>query len=88
MTGEQDHAAVADAILARQAARRERANAIMASPAAKGRESIAFALACRTEIPAARAIAAMAEAPELHGVDAIIAWVDAIPPRPPLEVVR
>lgn len=77
-----------DRVLAARTARQNRITAIMEAPEAKGRENVAFALACRSEIPAGRAIALMAEAPDLSGVKEIIAWADAIPARPPLEIVR
>lgn len=87
MTGPETDRSV-DRLLAARAARQTRITAIMEAPEARGRENVAFALACRSEIPAGRAIALMAEAPELSGVEAIIAWVDAIPARPPLEIVQ
>ncbi|MDO9426033.1 MAG: hypothetical protein Q7T93_04310 [Methylobacterium sp.] len=84
-------AAFADSILAKQAAwirrHRPRYQTIMTSDEATGRGNLAFALALRFDLPAGRAIALLKEAPELDGVEAILAWVDSIPTRPPLEIV-
>lgn len=79
--------ALADTILDRQALARERMHGIMEVPEAEGRESIAFALACRRDIPLGRARTLLAEAPEMTRIADITAWVEAIPTRPPLEIV-
>jgi hypothetical protein len=80
-------AAFADSILDRQARARERMHGIMEVPEAEGRESVAFALACRQDIPVGRARTLLAEAPEMTRIADITAWVEAIPTRPPLEIV-
>nr|USU31598.1 hypothetical protein NG677_20115 [Methylobacterium sp. OTU13CASTA1] len=83
--------ALADRIIAKQAAWRRRQTpryqAIMTSDEAAGRGNLAFALALRFDLPAGRVIALLKDAPELDGVNAIHAWVDSIPTRPPLEIV-
>ena len=80
--------AYGDRTQAEREARLVRMNTIAAAPEARGRESVAFALAIRGDIPAGRARALLAEAPDLNGVAAIFEWVDAIPTRPTLEIVR
>lgn len=80
--------AYGDRALAERERRVTRMHAIMAAPEACGRENVAFALAIRGDIPAGRAIALLAGAPQLDGVAAIFAWVDTIPARTPLEIVR
>ena len=69
-------------------ARLTRMRTITAAPEARGQENVAFALAIRGDIPAGRAIALLSQRPELSGIEAILAWVDAIPARPSLEIVR
>ena len=77
-----------DRTQAEREARSTRMRTIMAAPEAYGQENVAFALAIRGDSPAGRAIALLAERPALHGIEAIFAWVDAIPARPSLEIVR
>ena len=87
MTEVPAHVRLASTILARQAAARDRMAAIVTAPEAEGRETVAFALVCRLDIPAGRARTLLAEAPEMSRVEDIMAWIDAIPARPPLTIV-
>ena len=69
-------------------ARLTRMHAIMALPQAQGRENAAFALAVRGDIPVGRAATLLAGAPNTNSAAAAFAWIDTIPARPPLEIVR
>ena len=82
-----DPAAIVDDYLARQARARERLHAIVSAPEAAGRKRLAFALACRFDLPVMRVRALLAGAPELATLTDIMAWVDAVPTRPALEIV-
>ena len=73
---------------ARQLAARERMREIDQAPEAAGKERLAFLLACRFELPVMRVRRLLAEAPDFADLLDLVAWVEAVPTRPPLEIVR
>lgn len=75
-------------LIERQAAARNRMREIDQSPEAAGKERLAFLLACRFELPVMRVRRLLADAPDFAGLPDLVAWVEAIPSRPPLEIVR
>lgn len=80
--------AYGDRTQAERDARLTRMHAIMALPEAHGRENAAFALAVRGDIPVGRAATLLAGAPNAGDAAAAFAWIDTIPARPSLEIVR
>ncbi|KAB1071547.1 hypothetical protein F6X51_19545 [Methylobacterium planeticum] len=79
---------LADTILVRQSAARERLREIDESPEAEGRPRLAFLLACRFDLPVMRVRRLLAAAPDLASLPELVAWVEAVPTRPPLEIVN
>ena len=81
-----DEAEPAAAVLARQARAAARRNAILGAPEAHGRDLTAFALAMRLDLSAEHAVLYLREAPPLHTVAEVSAWVEAIPHQTSMEI--
>ena len=82
MRGLDDNLGAADPaadVLARQARAVARSDAILGAPEAHGRDLTAFALAMRLDLSAEHAVLYLREAPPLHTVAEVSAWVEAIP---------
>ncbi|MCJ2056658.1 hypothetical protein MKL09_08830 [Methylobacterium sp. J-048] len=78
----------ATTLIDRQTAARERMREIDQSPEAAGKERLPFLLACRFDLPVMRVRQLLADAPDFAGLPDLVAWVEAIPTRPPLKIVR
>ncbi|WP_342167083.1 hypothetical protein [Methylobacterium sp. SD21] len=83
-----DHLDAAERAEVSRLRRDSRIDTIMGAPEADAEERrlIAFALVLRLDLSPDAAVLLLRQAPELRTVDAVSAWVGAIPVQPPLEI--
>lgn len=75
-------AVLEDHMMDRRPHHEARRDAVLGAPEAQGRDLLAFALLIRFDLSAEDAVLYLRQAPNLHTVAEVSAWVDAIP-RPP-----